>query len=37
MHLGGWEDLDMVLEYTRNITFEDCLEHYQKVSFAFPD
>ena len=26
MHLGGWEDLDMVLKYTRSITFEDCLE-----------
>jgi integrase len=37
MHLGGWEDLDMVLKYTRSITFEDCLTHYQKVSFAFPD
>ena len=28
MHLGGWEDLSMVLRYTRSITFEDCLEHY---------
>ena len=32
MHLGGWEDLDMVLKYTRSITFEDCLKHYQKVN-----
>ncbi|MBA7502828.1 Tyrosine recombinase XerD [subsurface metagenome] len=33
MHLGGWEDLDMVLKYTRSITFEDCLTHYRRVSF----
>ena len=32
MHLGGWSDLSMVLRYTRSITFEDCLEHYRKVS-----
>jgi len=32
MHLGGWEDLDMVLKYTRAITFEDCLQHYQTIS-----
>jgi len=32
MHLGGWEDLDMVLKYTRSITFEDCLEHYKAVN-----
>ncbi len=31
MHLGGWEDLSMVLRYTRSITFEDCLEHYKAV------
>ncbi len=31
MHLGGWEDLSMVLHYTRSITFDDCLEHYNKV------
>jgi integrase/recombinase XerD len=32
MHLGGWEDLDMVLKYTRSVTFEDCLKHYKKVN-----
>jgi len=32
MHLGGWQDLSMVLRYTRSITFEDCLKHYQKVA-----
>ena len=32
MHLGGWQDLSMVLRYTRSITFEDCLEHYKKVT-----
>jgi integrase/recombinase XerC len=32
MHLGGWEDLDMVLKYTRSVTFEDCLKHYRKVN-----
>ena len=32
MHLGGWEDLSMVLRYTRSITFEDCLEHYKAVN-----
>ena len=32
MHLGGWSDLSMVLRYTRSITFEDCLEHYKKVT-----
>jgi site-specific recombinase XerD len=31
MHLGGWEDLSMVLRYTRSITFEDCLEHFKAV------
>jgi len=31
MHLGGWEDLKMVLKYTRSITFEDCLAHYKAV------
>jgi site-specific recombinase XerD len=29
MHLGGWEDLSMVMRYTRSITFDDCLEHYR--------
>jgi len=32
MHLGGWEDLDMVLKYTRSITFDDCLTHYKQVN-----
>ena len=32
MHLGGWEDLSMVQRYTRSITFDDCLKHYQAVS-----
>jgi integrase/recombinase XerC/integrase/recombinase XerD len=31
MHLGRWEDLSMVLRYTRSITFDDCLEHYKRV------
>jgi len=34
MDLGGWEDLSMVLRYTRGITFEDCLEHYKQVQLA---
>jgi integrase/recombinase XerC/integrase/recombinase XerD len=37
MHLGGWQDLSMVLRYTRSVTFEDCLEHYRKVSVHNPD
>lgn len=32
MHLGGWEDLDMVLKYTRSVTFDDCLKHYQRIA-----
>ena len=32
MYLGGGEDLDMMLKYTRSITFEDCLEHYKAVA-----
>ncbi|MCK5316456.1 MAG: tyrosine-type recombinase/integrase, partial [Anaerolineales bacterium] len=31
MHLGGWEDLSMVLRYTRSITFDDCLKHYREI------
>ena len=31
MHLGGWQDLSMVLMYTRSITFDDCLKHYRNV------
>jgi hypothetical protein len=26
------EDLSMLLRYTQSITFDDCLEHYQKVT-----
>ena len=32
MHLGGWQDLSMVLRYTRSINFEDCLKHYKQVA-----
>ena len=32
MYLGGWQDLSMVLRYTGNITFDDCLEHYKRVT-----
>lgn len=31
MHLGGWNDLSMVLRHTRSITFDDCLKHYRAV------
>jgi integrase/recombinase XerC len=32
MHLGGWEDLSMVLRYTSTITFDDCLKFYEEVN-----
>lgn len=32
MHLGRWSSLDMVEQYTRSLTFDDCLESYQKVN-----
>jgi integrase/recombinase XerC len=32
MHLGRWSSLDMVQRYTKSITFDDCLELYQKVN-----
>ena len=32
MHLGRWLSLDMVQRYTRSLTFDDCLELYQKVN-----
>ena len=32
MHLGGWEDLSMVLRYTKSVTFDDCLVHYREVN-----
>ncbi|MFC1930352.1 tyrosine-type recombinase/integrase [Chloroflexota bacterium] len=31
MHLGGWQDLSMVLRYTQSITFDDCLKHYRNI------
>jgi integrase len=31
MHLGGWASLEMVERYTRSLTFDDCLSHYQTV------
>jgi integrase/recombinase XerD len=31
MHLGGWQELSMVLRYTKSITFDDCLKHYQDL------
>jgi integrase/recombinase XerC/integrase/recombinase XerD len=34
MHLGGWADLSMVLRYTRSITFDDCLKHYQEIDHS---
>jgi integrase/recombinase XerC len=34
MHLGGWEDLSMVLRYTRSITFDDCLKHYRALEVS---
>ncbi len=32
MNLGRWSSLDMVTRYTRSITFDDCLELYQKAT-----
>jgi len=29
MRLGGWEDLDMVLRYTRSVRFEESLKLYK--------
>ena len=31
MRLGGWEDLSMVLRYTRSVKFEDSLKLYQSI------
>lgn len=31
MHLGRWSSLDMVTKYTRSLSFDDCLIHYQAV------
>ncbi len=31
MRLGGWESLDMVLRYTRNVKFEESLKLYQAI------
>jgi site-specific recombinase XerD len=32
MHLGGWATLDMVLRYTKSITFDDCLKLYEQAN-----
>jgi len=32
MHLGRWSSLDMVQRYTKSITFDDCIELYQKAN-----
>jgi integrase len=32
MHLGRWSSLDMVERYTKSITFDDCIELYQKAN-----
>ena len=32
MNLGRWSSLDMVTRYTRSITFDDCLELYQRAT-----
>ena len=31
MHLGGWNELSMVLKYCAQITFDDCLVHYRAL------
>jgi hypothetical protein len=31
MRLGGWESLDMVVRYTRNVKFEDSMKMYEEV------
>jgi integrase len=32
MHLGRWSSLEMVARYTRSLTFDDCLELYQRAT-----
>ncbi len=32
MYLGRWKSLSMVERYTRSLTFDDCLKHYQIVN-----
>jgi len=32
MRLGGWESLDMVLRYTRNVKFEESLRLYHTLN-----
>ena len=36
MNLGRWSSLDMVIRYTRSITFDDCLEQYRQVTGVNP-
>jgi hypothetical protein len=31
MRLGGWESLDMVLRYTRNVRFEESLRVMRRM------
>jgi hypothetical protein len=31
IRLGGWESLDMVLRYTRNVKFEESLKLYREI------
>jgi hypothetical protein len=31
MRLGGWENLDMVVRYTRSVKFEDSLKMYERA------
>jgi site-specific recombinase XerD len=31
MKLGGWENLDMVVRYTRSVKFEDSLRLYREL------
>ena len=33
MRLGGWENLEMVIRYTRSVKFEDSLKLYRKLEF----
>ena len=32
MFLGRWSSLEMVTRYTRSLSFDDCLSHYQAVT-----
>ena len=33
MRLGGWENLDMVLRYTRSVRFEESLRLYKEIKY----